>query len=159
MNTTRAVDEPGAESVRNATGPLADGGGRALMPRRLRAFISFDYEHDSDLKTMLVGQARHADTPFVIADWSVKEHQTGNWKKKVRKRIRAVDVVIVLCGNHTDTATGVSEVRVARAEGKPYFLLSGRKTGRIKKPAAARTSDKLYRLTWDNLKVLIHGRR
>jgi hypothetical protein len=46
------------------------------MARRLRAFISFDYDHDSDLKTMLVGQARHADTPFEIADWSVKEHQT-----------------------------------------------------------------------------------
>lgn len=130
------------------------------MARRLRAFISFDYDHDSDLRTMLVGQARHADTPFEIADWSVKEHQTGNWKEKVRRRIRAVDVVIVVCGNHTDRASGVSdEIRLARAEGKPYFLLSGRRNGRIKKPLAARTSDKVYRWTWDNLKVLIHGGR
>jgi len=130
------------------------------MPKRLRAFISFDYDHDSDLKTMLVGQARHADTPFVIADWSVKEHQTGNWKEKVRRRIRAVDVVIVLCGNRTHTATGVSEeLRIARAEGKPYFLLAGRRNGRNKKPMSARTSDKLYHWTWDNLKVLIHGGR
>lgn len=129
------------------------------MPRRLRAF-SFDYDHDSDLKTMLVGQARHADTPFEIADWSVKEHQTGNWKEKVRKRIRAVDVVIVLCGHHTDRATGVSdEIRIARTEGKPYFLLGGRKSGRSKKPAAVRATDKLYRWTWVNLKALIHGGR
>jgi hypothetical protein len=130
------------------------------MPKRLRAFISFDYDHDSDLKTMLVGQARNADTPFVIADWSVKEHQTGNWKEKVRRRIRAVDVVIVLCGNHTHTAIGVTEeLRIARAEGKPYFLLAGRASGRNKKPTSARTSDKLYRWTWDNLKTLIHGGR
>ncbi len=130
------------------------------MPKRLRAFISFDYDHDSDLKTMLVGQARHADSPFDIADWSVKEHQTGDWKGKVRQRIRAVDVVIVLCGNYTDTAAGVSaEMRIARAEGKPYFLLGGRRNGRIKKPVAARAGDKVYRWTWDNLKLLIHGRR
>lgn len=130
------------------------------MPRRRRAFISFDYDHDSDLRRMLVGQARHADSPFEIADWSVKEPQMGDWKAKVRRCIRAVDVVIVLCGNHTDTATGVSEeIRIARAERKPYFLLWGRKTGRIRKPVAARTSDRVYRWTWDNLKALIHGRR
>jgi hypothetical protein len=130
------------------------------MPKRLRAFISFDYDHDSDLKTMLVGQARHADTPFVIADWSVKEHQTGNWKEKVRRRIRAVDVVVVLCGNYTHTAAGVSEeLRIARAEGKPYFLLAGRRNGVNKKPTSARASDKLYRWTWANLKTLIHGGR
>jgi hypothetical protein len=130
------------------------------MPRRLRAFISFDYDHDADLRTMLVGQARHADTPFEIADWSVKEAQTGNWKEKVRRRIRAVDVVIVLCGNHTDTARGVSaEMKMARLEGKPYFLLAGRKVGRNRKPSAARANDKVYRWTWENLRVLIHGGR
>lgn len=130
------------------------------MARRPRTFISFDYDHDADLRTMLVGQARHADTPFEIADWSLKESLAGNWKEKARQRIRAVDVVIVLCGNHTHTAAGVSaEIRLARAEGKPYFLLSGRKTGRITRPAAARASDKLYRWTWENLKLLIHGRR
>jgi hypothetical protein len=130
------------------------------MPKRRRAFISFDYDHDADLKTMLVGQSRHADTPFEITDWSVKQHQTGNWKEKVRRRIRAVDVVIVVCGNDTNTAIGVAEeVRIARAEGKPYFLLAGRKNGRIKKPAGALAGDKVYRWTWANLKTLIHGGR
>jgi hypothetical protein len=55
------------------------------MAKKLRAFISFDYDHDVDLKTMLVGQARHADTPFEIADWSVKEHQAGNWIRTPRR--------------------------------------------------------------------------
>lgn len=130
------------------------------MPKKQRAFISFDYDHDSDLKTMLVGQARHDDTPFEITDWSVKDHQTGNWKDKVRRRIRVVDIVIVLCGNYTHTATGVSEeLRITRDEGKPYFLLAGRKNGAHTKPKSARQGDKLYRWTWANLKVLVHGGR
>jgi hypothetical protein len=130
------------------------------MPRRLRAFISFDYDHDADLRTMLVGQSRHSSTPFDITDWSVKEAETGNWKEKVRRRIRAVDVVIVLCGSHTDRARGVSEeIKMARLEGKPYFLLAGRKAGRNKKPTAARAGDKVYGWTWENLRVLIHGGR
>lgn len=29
-----------------------------------RVFTSFDYDHDEDLKTMLIGQAQHSDTPF-----------------------------------------------------------------------------------------------
>lgn len=33
-----------------------------------RAFISFDYDNDSDLKTLLVGQARNPDSPFEIVD-------------------------------------------------------------------------------------------
>ncbi|HEY8777596.1 MAG TPA: TIR domain-containing protein [Gaiellaceae bacterium] len=130
------------------------------MARRPRAFISFDYDYDLDLRNLLVGQARHADTPFEIADWSVRERQLGDWKAKVRRRIRAVDVVIVLCGHHTDDASGVSEeIKLARAERKPYFLLAGRKSGTVRKPRAARPTDKVYRWTWDNLKKLIHGRR
>ncbi len=40
---------------------------------KTRVFISFDYDHDADLKTLLVGQAKNQDSPFEIADWSVKE--------------------------------------------------------------------------------------
>ena len=29
-----------------------------------RAFISFDYDHDADLKAILVGQAKNTDSPF-----------------------------------------------------------------------------------------------
>src|SRR2546427_3223677 len=42
-----------------------------------RTFISFDYDHDDDLRTLLVGQAKHPDTPFEIVDRSVKEAMTG----------------------------------------------------------------------------------
>ncbi len=38
-----------------------------------KAFVSFDYDHDADLKTMLVGKAKNTDSPLEIADYSVKE--------------------------------------------------------------------------------------
>ena len=99
-------------------------------------------------------------SPFEMADWSVKERMTGDWKAKVLTRIRKVDQVIVMCGEHTDTASGVSaELAIAQDEKKPYFLLAGRANKTCKKPKSAKTSDKLYKWTWDNLKKLIGGAR
>lgn len=70
------------------------------------------------------------------------------------------DVVIVICGQHTDTASGVSaELRIAQEEDIPYFLLEGRSGVRNVKPQAARDSDKIYTWSWDNLQLLIAGRR
>lgn len=125
-----------------------------------RAFISFDFEHDEDLRNLLVGQAKNPDSPFDIADWSVKEPLTGNWKEKVRERIRKTDLTIVICGEWTHTATGVAEeLRITREEGKPYFLLRGRAEKNCTKPKTALYSDKIYKWTWDNLKELIGGAR
>lgn len=61
-----------------------------------RAYISFDYDHDIDLKTMLIGQAKNPDTPFNISDFSIKEEISFNWKDKARKRIKGCDIVIVI---------------------------------------------------------------
>lgn len=125
-----------------------------------KLFISFDFDHDSDLRDLLVGQSKNPDSPFEIENWSLKEPLTGNWKEKIRKRIKRVDQVIVICGHYTDSAIGVSaEVTIAQEEKKPYFLLSGRKEGINKKPKSAFSSDKIYQWTWDNLKRLIHGNR
>ena len=126
---------------------------------KTRVFISFDYDHDFDIKTMLVGQSKHPDTPFEFTDASVKEHLAGDWKDKVKRRIQNVDQVCVLCGEHTDAAPGVNiEVRIAQEVGKPYFCLAGR-SDRSKKPKAARPTDKLYQWTWEYLKKLIAGGR
>ncbi|WEJ20926.1 TIR domain-containing protein [Pseudomonas sp. SD17-1] len=125
-----------------------------------RVFISFDYDNDVTLKTFLVGQAKLDDSPFDLADWSIKEHIDDNWKAKARTRIKAVDVVCVICGNNTDTAVGVSaEVKIAQEEGIPYFLLNGYSDKTCIKPKAALSSDKLYKWTWPNLKSLIGGSR
>ncbi len=127
---------------------------------KTRVFISFDYDNDSDLKTLLVGQAKNSDSPFEIADFSIKEAISEDWKKKARTRIKGCNVVTVICGQHTDTASGVSaEVKIAQEEGVDYFLLWGRSDKTCKKPKAAKSSDKIYKWTWDNLKVLVGGTR
>ena len=60
------------------------------------------------------------------------------WEADARRRIRRADQVPVICGHYTDTATGVNkEIRIAREESKPYFLLGGRASGTNKKPTAA----------------------
>jgi len=80
-----------------------------------RAFISFDYDNDNDndndarLKDLLVGQAKNSHTPFVIADWSIKE-PSADWKDKARRQIRASGLVIVLCGKNMSTANSQPEL-------------------------------------------------
>jgi hypothetical protein len=58
------------------------------MATAKRSFISFDYDHDLDLKTLLVGQAKNSDSPFSIQDFSIKEAIAKDWKEKARARIR-----------------------------------------------------------------------
>lgn len=125
-----------------------------------RVFVSFDFDHDEDLRNLLIGQAKNPGSPFEIADWSVREPETGDWQAKIRARIRQVGQVAVICGHHTDTATGVAaEVKIAREEDKPYFLLAGRSSGTNKKPTTALGADKVYNWTWENLTTLIAGGR
>lgn len=125
-----------------------------------RVFTSFDFDHDDDLQNLLVGQSKNPDSPFELADWSLKEPLTGDWKEKIRTRIKKCDLVIVMCGEHTDKATGVNaELRITQDEEIHYFLLYGRSEKTCVKPTAAKSDDKMYKWTWDNLKTLIGGAR
>ena len=125
-----------------------------------RVFTSFDFDHDEDLRNLLVGQSKNPDSPFEMTDWSVREPMTGDWREKVRQRIRQVNQVIVICGEYTHIATGVSaELSITQEENKPYFLLHGRANKTCTKPRTAKPSDKIYTWTWDNLKKLIGGAR
>ena len=125
-----------------------------------RVFISFDYDNDRELPDTLIGQAKQQNSPFSIADYSLKEPLTEKWRDEVRNRIRRADLTIVICGECTDTAKGVAaELAITREEQKPYFLLWGRPHRDCKKPATALRTDKIYKWTWDNLKVLIEGGR
>lgn len=127
---------------------------------KTRTFVSFDYDNDSDLKTLLCGQAKHSDSPFNIVDMSIKAPIDEDWKKNARTRIKGVDVVCVICGEKTDTAAGVAaELKIAQEEGVDYFLLYGRSSKTCVKPKGAKSSDKMYKWTWENLKKLIGGSR
>lgn len=85
---------------------------------------------------------------------------TGDWEAKVKSRISNTDLTIVICGEFTHTARGVSiELEKTRELGKPYFLLWGRNGRTCTRPSAAVASDKIYEWTWDNLKNLVGGAR
>lgn len=130
------------------------------MAIKKRAFISFDFDHDLGTKVMLAGQASLPDSPFDFVDASVKEHLTGDWKEKVRRRMDSIDVVIVLCGEYTHRALGVAtELEIAQANGKSYFLLAAYADKTCTRPTSAHPADKLYKWTWENIKVLVGGGR
>lgn len=130
------------------------------MATKKRGFISFDYDHDEGAKIMLAGQAKLPDSPFDFKDASINEHLTGDWKEKVRRRMDNIDVVIVLCGEHTNRASGVAEeLTIAQERNKSYFLLAAYSDKNYTKPTSAKSSDKVYKWTWDNLKALIGGGR
>lgn len=130
------------------------------MGTRKRAFISFDYDNDWDARMLLAGQAKHPDSPFDFADASVKEHLTGDWQEKVRRRMDNVDVLIVLCGTRTHQAPGVAaELQIAQRKNLPYFLLGAYRDKQCTKPIGALQSDAIYRWEWDTLKTLIGGAR
>ena len=125
-----------------------------------RVFISYDYDNDNGAKVMLAGQAMLDDSPFDFKDSSVKEHLTGDWKDKVRRRMANIDIVIVLCGQTTHTAKGVAaEVEIAQEKGMEYFLLAAYSDVNCTKPTTALTTNKVYSWTWANLKALVGGGR
>ena len=109
---------------------------------------------------MLAGQAKLPDSPFDFKDASVKEPLTGDWKEKVRHRMDNIDVIIILCGEHTHTASGVAtELTIAKEKGKKYFLLKAYPGKACTKPTSASSTDSVYKWTWPNLKNLIGGAR
>jgi hypothetical protein len=55
--------------------------------QRVKVFISFDYDHDVDLKNLLVGQAKNEDSPFEITDISVKKNWLVIGKKKYDREL------------------------------------------------------------------------
>ena len=121
-------------------------------------FISFDYDHDNDLRGNLVAQATNPESPFSITDWSVRHRIDENWRREVRDRIRGADLTVVICGEHTHDAPGVAaEITITREEGKPYFLLKGRRRKTCIKPEMALRTDEMHSWTWENLRQLISG--
>ena len=123
-------------------------------------FISFDYDHDNDLRGNLVAQAKDPESPFSITDWSVRHRIDENWRKEVRDRIRRADLTIVICGEHTHDAPGVAaEITITREERKPDFLLKGRRRKTCTKPAMARRTDEMHSWNGENLRRLIEGAR
>lgn len=53
-----------------------------------RAFISFDFDHNEDEKTLFIGQSKNSKTPFSIQDWSSKSAlPEDEWKEIIEEKI------------------------------------------------------------------------
>lgn len=121
-----------------------------------RAFISFDFDNDKQLRGSLISQARDSKLPFNLVDRSVYEPFSEKWRAQIRDLIRKSDLVIVICGRYTHQAKGVAaEVSIARELNKPYFLLAGYRKGKCQKPANALKTDAIHRWKWKKLRKLI----
>lgn len=117
------------------------------MPKT-KVFISYDYDHDRQLKETLVGQAKLSDSPFSVADISIQA-ELQNWQQEARKAIGACDVFVVLLGEHTHQAHGVRrEAKMAKDLGKRRFQL--RKKGH--RPSPVHGAGEVVAWKWKNLK-------
>ena len=115
---------------------------------KIHVFVSFDTEHDGELYELLLAQSGTTSSGFAVLGGSKRSTATDVWSDRARRRIREADQVIVICGEHTDAAMGVfAELRIAREEQKPYFLLWGRREIMCTKPVGAKSSEGMYSWT------------
>lgn len=115
-----------------------------------RVFCSFDFDNDKNLKDLLIGQSKNSDSPFEVSDWSMKEAAPEpSWADEAEKRIKRSDVVIVVLGSKTHSASGVKkEVKMARDHEVRIFQLKPRDTN----PIPVANGGTVYNWTWENLK-------
>lgn len=123
--------------------------------KKKRVFVSFDFDHDKTLKDFIIGQARNSDSPFDVADHSLKEAAPrADWEKKARAAISRSDVFIVMLGSKTRSASGVKkEVQMARDLKKKRFQIIGYQNGSADWAVAG--GGRVYRWNWANLKKLL----
>ncbi len=88
-----------------------------------RAFISFDFDHNSGEKLYFAGQAKNSRTPFTIYDWSAKYSMPqSQWERIVEEKIKKCNMVIVLVGRYMPSSIGVrKEIEMANRNNVPVF--------------------------------------
>src|SRR5262245_27952779 len=81
---------------------------------------------------------------------------TERWHQGVRRRIRAADHVIVICGENAATSNRMNaELRIAHEERKPYLLLWGRRERMCSMPIEVKRTGCMYHWSRDTLMHLI----
>ena len=118
--------------------------------KKTRVYVSFDFDNDEELKHLIVGQAKNEDSPFELADWSIKEEIDSNWEAKAEDRIKRSNVILVVVGEKTHYAQGVLvEVKLARKHGKKVVQIKGRSNSN---PKPVPNAGGLHEWSWDNLR-------
>lgn len=111
----------------------------------VHVFVSFDLEHDADLYELLLEQSRNTGSGFTVSGRSERPTVANESSEKERRRIRAADQMIIICGEHTASSVRVSvELGISQQEGRPYFLLWGRRDVMCTKPVGAKPAEGMY---------------
>jgi len=122
----------------------------------VRVYGCFDVRHDGDLLARLARESLNSDSPFEVTAWSARHAESADWEAGFRSTLADVDEVVVLCGEHTDTADEMSaELRIVQELVKPYFLLWGRRGAECTKPTTAKHADSFYAWIWEIVKSQI----
>ena len=124
-----------------------------------KLFISFDYDHDKDLRSHFITQAaefcEHAVSDFSLPAVVVDRR----WTRDARSRIGDSDFVIFICGTNTHSAPGVeAEMTITQQLGTAYILLKGRRDRKCSKPKGARAADEIVPWKWKRINALLDGR-
>lgn len=118
----------------------------------VRVFVSFDVDHDKDLANRIAEQSARGGSGFVVSARSEGGEMSERWSQSARQRIRDADEFVLICGEHTEDSLRVNmELRIAQEEGKPYFLLWGRRERMCSMPARAGRTACMYSWTWEIL--------
>lgn len=122
----------------------------------VRIYLSVDLEHDEDLVARFVDEASGRRCGYRVCARTEPGAPSLAENARVRRRIADADEVVVICGEHTDASSRVSEeLRIAQEEEKPYFLLWGRRNVMCTRPANARPGDGMYSWTHEILRSQI----
>ena len=119
-----------------------------------RVFVSFDFDNDRSLKDLILGQAKHSDSPFEVIDHSLHEAAPeATWEKKAQVAIQKAEILLVIVGARTYCAHGVlKEIAIARKAGIKIVQIIGYKNGTY---TAVPNAGRMYAWTWENLKNLL----
>lgn len=126
------------------------------MAQNNRIFTSFAIE-DSNLRDLLVGQARNERTPFAFVDMSAKEAWDSAWKTNCRTKIRGCDGVIGIITRNTPNADGqLWELKCAYEENIPVLLIFGSTTNRPTTAPEPVGGKRVLDWSWPNISAFLN---
>lgn len=95
---------------------------------KVGVFFSYEYDRDKELYGSFFAQSKD-ESRHAIRDYSLdKVHPPKDWEEEAEKRIAQCNLVIVVIGQDTHTASGVEEeVEIAERLDKPIFQIQPQK--------------------------------
>ena len=125
------------------------------MPVAVRVYVSFDFDHDDELRGSFLAQARRL-SPHTLLDYSLPGPVDGRWTREARTLIAQADIVVFICGVNTHSADGVeAEMTITQQLDKDYFLLHGRPYRTCTRPRGASHGDVIHPWSWRHINRLL----